>query len=355
MEENENDIESGILTEEETEEFLNQDDDVENYDLDDEGLDDEGEGDDDDGQDDDEDLVTLDEDEDDDVEGLREGGGRSGGDDNPYEVFASELKDNGLIDEDLDVNDIESLRHAIERAIQDGIDARTARVDDALAAGVDSDRVRALERAYEGLNDWTDERIRDEADEGVQLRRDLIVNACINCNGMSPERAEREWQKSYKAGTDIEDAMDARDDLAKFIKDSYQDALDEAKEASEARERDARQYYSEVLDEIMNNKAGIYEGASDAVRQAVIDNDDDYERFVSENPAKAEAAQRFLFAMTNGYRDLSVLTAPQVNKQKRAVADRMEKALRNSYGRGGGMRLANALEDEGGAEGLKFI
>jgi hypothetical protein len=64
------------------------------------------------------------------------------------------------------------------------------------------------------------------------MRKQLIYQDFIN-RGYSQERASREVEKSINAGTDIEDAKEALEELKRYFKSSYEKEIQEAKDRTQ--------------------------------------------------------------------------------------------------------------------------
>lgn len=267
----------------------------------------------------------------------------------PYGKLASALREEGILEElaedEDEVRTVDDFREAIMRRIQQGVDDMTARTNYALNLGVDKGEIANHESLLAELQGVTREDLTDESDEGVRIRRNLIMEAA-RARGLSDEQAAREVTKSEKAGTDIEDAADALGYLTQRTKAEYSQLIEEQKQKlQEAEEREAG-YYRAIGDNIMNCDDGIFKGIPDNVRKSIIENDDKFHEFNQKYPVVAEAAQRVLFALTNGYRDFDVLVAPRVKKGMKNGLAKLERTLKSGEPmRGGNYRLANTLED----------
>lgn len=127
---------------------------------------------------------------------------------NFYSSIAKALKEEGIFpdldDEGLSkVKEPEDFRDLIEQQIKAGLDERQKRIDEALSAGVEPTEIKKYENTINYLDSIKEENISDEGDEGEKLRKNLIYQDFIN-RGYSKERAAREVQKSFNAGTDID-------------------------------------------------------------------------------------------------------------------------------------------------------
>jgi hypothetical protein len=96
----------------------------------------------------------------------------------------------------------------MEIQVQSKLDAKQKRIDEALGVGIEPDEIKKYENTLNYLEGITNDIIEDESEQGEQLRRNLIYQDYIN-RGFSEARAKKEMEKSFNAGTDIEDALEA--------------------------------------------------------------------------------------------------------------------------------------------------
>lgn len=276
-----------------------------------------------------------------------------------YGKIASALRDDGVLyeldDDEEEVRTADDFRDAIERRIQQGINERVARVNAALDMGVPKEGIQANENLLRTIETYTDDVMRDESDQGVQNRHDMIVYAAKE-RGMSPERAEREWQKSYKAGTDIEDALDARDEVYAKARQEYADMLAEHQESKRQEELSRQQFYDSVDSIVCNADEGVFQGLSKNVRAAVMDSEQDFDKYVYEHPEAYRAVSRLLYVLTDGYNNFDRITKSGVRKGVKSSLQRLERTLKGGdRTRGGGYRIANSLEEDNGVNDWNFV
>jgi hypothetical protein len=153
---------------------------------------------------------------------------------NFYSSITKALQEEGIFP-DLDDDLISSTKTAedfitlINKQIEAGIDEKQRRVDEALNVGLEPSEIRRYEGTINYLNSIKEEHLSDESDKGEQLRKQLIYQDFIN-RGYSKERAEREVNKSFNSGSDIEDAKEALESNKDFYTKYYKDLIQEAKE-----------------------------------------------------------------------------------------------------------------------------
>lgn len=268
---------------------------------------------------------------------------------NFYSSIAKALKEEGIFpdldDEGLSkVKDPEDFRDLIDQQIKAGLDERQKRVDEALNAGVEPTEIRKYENTINFLGSIKEENISDEDDKGEKLRKDLIYQDFIN-RGYSKERAAREVQKSFNAGTDIDDAKEALKSNIDFFKDKYDELVNEAKSEAEQEERERKEQDEKLKSSILNDKDVFGDLSIDkSTRQKIYDN---IAKPVYKDPETGEyftAIQKYemenrtdflkniglLFTLTNGFKNLDGLVKGKVKKEVKKGLRELEHTLNNT-------------------------
>lgn len=268
---------------------------------------------------------------------------------NFYSSIAKALKEEGIFpdldDEGLSkVKDPEDFRDLIDQQIKAGLDERQKRIDEALNAGVESTEIRKYENTINFLDSIKEENISDEGDKGEKLRKDLIYQDFIN-RGYSKERAAREVQKSFNAGTDIDDAKEALKSNIDFFKDKYDELVNEAKSEAEQEEKERKEQDEKLKSSILNDKDVFGDLSIDkSTRQKIYDN---IAKPVYKNPETGEyftAIQKYemenrtdflkniglLFTLTDGFKNLDDLVKGKVKKEVKKGLRELEHTLNNT-------------------------
>lgn len=268
---------------------------------------------------------------------------------NFYSSIAKALKEEGIFpdldDEGLSkVKDPEDFRDLIDQQIKAGLDERQKRIDEALNAGVESTEIRKYENTINFLDSIKEENISDEGDKGEKLRKDLIYQDFIN-RGYSKERAAREVQKSFNAGTDIDDAKEALKSNIDFFKDKYDELVNEAKSETEQEERERKEQAEKLKSSILNDKDVFGDLSIDkSTRQKIYDN---IAKPVYKDPETGEyftAIQKYemenrtdflkniglLFTLTDGFKNLDGLVKGKVKKEVKKGLRELEHTLNNT-------------------------
>ena len=268
---------------------------------------------------------------------------------NFYSSIAKALKEEGIFpdldDEGLSkVKDPEDFRDLIDQQIKAGLDERQRKIDDALNAGVEPTEIRKYENTINFLDSIKEENISDEGDKGERLRKDLIYQDFIN-RGYSKERATREVQKSFNAGTDIDDAKEALKSNIDYFKDKYDELVNDAKSEAEQEERERKDQAEKLKSSILNDKDVFGDLSVDkSTRQKIYDN---IAKPVYKDPETGEyftAIQKYemenktdflkniglLFTLTDGFKNLDGLVKGKVKKEVKKGLRELEHTLNNT-------------------------
>ena len=285
---------------------------------------------------------------------------------NFYSSIAKALKEEGIFpdldDEGLSkVKDHEDFRDLIDQQIKAGLDERQKRIDEALNAGVEPTEIRKYENTINFLDSIKEENISDEGDKGEKLRKDLIYQDFIN-RGYSKERATREVQKSFNAGTDIDDAKEALKSNIDFFKDKYDKLVNEAKSEAEQEENERKGQAEKLKSSILNDKDVFGDLSVDkSTRQKIYDN---IAKPVYKDPETGEyftAIQKYemenrtdflkniglLFTLTDGFKNLDGLVKGKVKKEVKKGLRELEHTLNNTAGTSdGNLKFVSGVDED---------
>lgn len=268
---------------------------------------------------------------------------------NFYSSIAKALKEEGIFP-DLDddglskVKDPEDFRDLIDQQIKAGLDEKQKRIDEALSAGVEPTEIKKYENTIDFLDSIKEENISDEGDKGEKLRKDLIYQDFIN-RGYSKERAAREVQKSFNAGTDIDDAKEALKSNIDFFKDKYDELVNEAKSEAEQEEKERKEQAEKLKSSILDSKDVFGDLSIDkSTRQKIYDN---IAKPIYKDPETGEyltAIQKYemenrtdflkniglLFTLTDGFKSLDSLVKGKVKKEVKKGLRELEHTINNT-------------------------
>ena len=266
-----------------------------------------------------------------------------------YSSIATALKNDGIFpefsDEELSaVTTPEAFGELFEKAIESKLDERQKRIDQALGNGIAPDTVKMYEQTLSYLGSISEEAISDEGEQGENLRKQLIFNDLLN-RGYTQEKASREVEKSFKSGSDIDDAKDALEALRSFYQNGYDKIQKEAKERTEnmkkARQQDEAKFRKMILEDdivLGENKLDkkTRQSVFDAVSKPVYKDPDtgqlltQVQKFQKENPLEFLKQIGMWFVLTNGGKDFSGLSKQQVIAEKNKGIRELERKINSS-------------------------
>lgn len=267
---------------------------------------------------------------------------------NFYSSIAQALREEGIFpdlnDEDMSkVKTPEDLSAAIKEQVNAMLDEKQRRIDEALNAGVDNSEIRAYEQTLNYLDSISDEIISDESDKGEALRRNLIYRDFIN-RGYSEARAKREVEKSFNAGSDVDDAKEALASNKEFFKSEYDRIIQDAKQASIELEKARKVQAEELKKSILEDKIIGDLTIDKTTRQKVFDNiskptykDPEtgqvytaLQKYQKDNPNEFLKNVGILYTLTNGFKNLDGLVRTKVNKEVKKGFKELERTINNT-------------------------
>lgn len=273
---------------------------------------------------------------------------------NFYSSIASALKEEGIFP-DLDDDTLNGIKtpedfaEAVEKTVQARLDERQKRIDAALQADVEPDEVRRYEQTLANLDAIKEEYITDETEKGERLRKNLIYQDFRN-RGYSEARAKREVEKSFNAGTDIEDAKEALESNREYFSNQYQDLIKEAQEEAKEEQRKIKEEAAQLKKSMLEDKE-VFTGITldKTTRQKAFENitkpvfkteDGEYltaiQKYEMDNPVEFRKYLSVLFTMTDGFKNIDGLVKGKIKKEVkqslRELEHKLSSTARNSSG-----------------------
>lgn len=265
---------------------------------------------------------------------------------NFYSSIASALKEEGILsalDEEA-LNKIktpEDFAEAMETELKAKLDEKQKRIDEALQVGVEPDEVRKYEGTINYLNTITEDSISDESANGEKLRKQLIFQDFLN-RGFSKERAQRETQKSFNSGSDIEDAKEALASNKEYFQQEYEELIAEAKAEEEAEKAKIKKEAEELKKSILDEKE-IFKGLEldkttrekvyNSISKPVYKDPETGQYLTAIQKYERDNRQDFLkkigllFTMTDGFTNLDKLVKPTATKQVKKSLRELEHTI----------------------------
>lgn len=266
-----------------------------------------------------------------------------------YSSIAKAFADDGIFP-DLNEEDIskietpEDFKSLIEAKINSELDERYQRINEALGVGVQPSTIKQYETALNYLDNITDDAIEDESDQGEDLRKRLIYQDFIN-RGYTPERAQREVEKSISGGSDIEDAKEALQGNKDFYNIAYKNIIEKAKEEDIKNKEEQKKQIETLKKSILEDKKFFGDIDIDkSTRQRVLDNimkpvhkDKNtgelytaIQQYEMENKVDFIKNLGLIFTLTNGFKDLSGFIKGKVRKEVKRGISELENVLNNT-------------------------
>ena len=265
---------------------------------------------------------------------------------NFYSSIASALKEEGILsalDEETlsKIQTPEDFAEAMENELKAKLDERQKRIDEALQVGVEPDEVRKYEGTINYLNSITEDAISDESANGEKLRKQLIFQDFLN-RGFSKERAQRETQKSFNSGSDVEDAKEALASNKEYFQQEYEDLIAEARAEEEAEKARTKKEAEELKKSILDEKE-IFKGLEldkttrekvyNSISKPVYKDPETGQYLTAIQKYERDNRQDFLkkigllFTMTDGFTNLDKLVKPTATKQVKKSLRELEHTI----------------------------
>ena len=265
-----------------------------------------------------------------------------------YKSIAKALKDDGVVDVDdetldniKDSNDF--VNNIINKKINDGIDDVTKRVYDALTAGVQAPVIKQYENTINILKTIENADIEDEGEGGEDVRKKLIFQQYIN-RGFNDEKAKKEVEKAFNAGTDIDDAKDALSDNLEFFQNQYNDLIEQSRKDNENRMAQKKQELDTLKKSVMSDSDEWKDfNVNDTLKQKIYDNITrpaykgqngetytEIQKYERENRIGFLKNVSMCYTLTNGFTDFSGLSKAKVRKEVSKGMRELESTLNST-------------------------
>lgn len=284
---------------------------------------------------------------------------------NIYSSIADALRKDDIFpnftDEEIEaVKTPEDFAELFRKAIKAGEDERVTRVNEALDNGVKPDTVKMYEETIQYLDSITEEGITAEGEEGEELRKHLIYNDLVN-RGYSQEKALKEIEKSFKSGSDVDDAKDALEALKKFYSDGYDNIQKEAKKRADeykaSQKKQSEDFRKLVLeDEIKLGDTVLDKKTCQKVFDAVskpIHKDEKtgqlltaVQKFQKEHPLEFLKQLGMWFVLTDGGKNTTGFTKEQVRAERNKNIEELGRKINSTA-----LTKEGALRYIGGSSG----
>ena len=284
-----------------------------------------------------------------------------------YSSIARAVKNDGIFsnldDEFIDkIKGPEDFGEAIEKEIAARLDERSKRINELMGMGASQQEIQQSERmksTLDYLKGLTAAQMEAEGEEGENLRKQILYNDFI-ARGFSNERALREINKSLSAGTDIEDAQDALESLTNYYQNSYDGLVREQKKRHDdyvAQQRKQNEQYRKM---VLEDEIALGDQKLDkAVRQKIYDvtqrptyKDPDtgrllteMQRFQKEHPLEFLKQIGMWYVLTEGGKNLDGFVKNKVKSEKHKALRELESKI-IADNNDGSLRYVGSGDDE---------
>ena len=287
--------------------------------------------------------------EEDEIEGNAIDSEDDGSSPNVYSSIASALKNDGIFpdleDSELEAVDTpEAFAELFEKVINERLDERQKRIDEALGNGVAPDTIKMYEQTLQYLDNIDEDAIKAEDEKGENLRKQLIYNDLVN-RGCSDEKAKKELEKSFRLGTDVDDAKDALEALNKFYRDGYKKVQEEAKQKVEAEKAEQKKQAEAFKKMVIDDEVTIgdtkldkrtRQRVYDAVSKPVYKDPDtgalltEVQKFQKEKPLEFLKQLGMWFVLTDGGKNIDGFTKEKLRVEKNKGIRELERKINST-------------------------
>lgn len=292
---------------------------------------------------------------------------------NFYSSIANALVEDGIF-QNLDeeslskIHTAEDFANVISEQIKSQFDERQKRIDEALNLGIEPSEIQKYERFINFLDGITEDSISSEKEDGETLRKNLIYQDYIN-RGFSKERATREVERSFKAGTDIEDAKEALQSNKDYYNDQYSNLVKEAKEADKKEQDRLKKQAEDLRTSILTEEKAFGEIDLDkATRQRVYDSimkpvytDPEtgekltaIQKYESDNRTEFLKNVGLVYVLTDGFKNLNGLVQGKVKKEVKKGLRELEHTLNGTSRNGGNLRFVSGVGGDPDSKSTKW-
>lgn len=255
----------------------------------------------------------------------------------------------------------QDFRDAIDKQIKAGLDEQQQRVADALNNNVEPDKIRQYEGLIGYLDSIREEDLTAETEQGEVLRKKILFQDYIN-RRFSRERAEREVNRAFKNGTDIEDAKEALESNKTFFKDEYQQLLDDARAEAEEEKRKDAEKAERIKKSILEGNLKFFEdvdidkntrqAAFNAIAKPIYKDPKTGETYTAVQKLELDNSEEFLtklgfiYVLTDGFKSIDGLVKKKVKKEvKRGFSELESKINTTRRDSRGNLRFASGVDD----------
>ncbi len=289
-----------------------------------------------------------------------------------YSSITKALVDEGVFSDfdisEEDINNVKTAKDFIDlgrkwsEAIRSEDDKRILQ---ATQAGVEQSKIRQYEQTIRTLNQqFSEDVLKKEDPQSEALRKQIIYQDYINRN-FSQERAQKAMERSFAAGTDVEDAIDSLVSVKEYFTQAYESEIAEAKAQQAELEKQIKRESDQLKKDLLESTEPIKGISVDKpVRQKAYDvlvkpvaKDEsgnsltEIQKFEKENPVQFRKALGVLYVLTDGFKDVGKIIKQQAKAEVKKGMSELERTLMNSGVKADGSLQLAGIDgyDEGGS------
>ena len=274
-----------------------------------------------------------------------------------YSSIANAMVNDGVL-EYLDkdtistIKDADTFREALESEIKNRFDTQQQELLEAMGYGADVRKLHDLQEMITYLDGIDPNMLDNEEDQQVvDLRKQLIGQHYTNL-GMNENQVKREIDKSFNAGTDIDDAKEALEAQKNLYKQVYQNEINKAKLAEEQRQTERQARQKKMIDTILETEepfAGVK--IDKRIRNKIVENiytpsvkgtDGNYysklQAYQNEHPDEFLQKIGTIYTITDGFKNLDKLIGKAVQTEQKHNIQNLENLLKNQKNYGNNVR-----------------
>lgn len=279
-----------------------------------------------------------------------------------YSSIANALVEDGIfqnLDEEAlaNIQSAEDFANVISEQIKSQFDERQKRIDDALNYGIEPSEIQKYERLINYLETINEDNISDETETGETLRKNLIYQDYLN-RGFSKERAAKAVERSFKAGTDIEDAKEALQSNKEYYNDQYDELVEEAKEEERKVQEKYKKQAEDLRASILNSDKAFGEidldkttrqKVYDSIMKPVYTDPKTGEKLTAIQKLQSENSIEYLknvglfYVLTDGFKKLDGLVQGRVKKEVKKGLRELENTLNGTSRNSGNLRFTSGV------------
>ena len=246
-----------------------------------------------------------------------------------YSTLAAEFKAKGVLSnldlENEKISSMEDINKALERELQSRLTAKQKLLDEAMSAGVPASEVSKQIEAVESLKRIDTNYVSDV--NNVDFRKNLIAQDFIN-RGYNKDRAITMAQRSIDAGEDVQDALEALNEIISSEEKKIQDLI-QSEKTKENEAINGIKTFIEKNEEIIPGVKLTKSQGEELYKSITTDlgnKENAFMRAQREDPLGSRVKLEALFYLTKGLKDFSLFTG----KQETKISHSIENLLRGA-------------------------